>query len=262
MDGIKVKVYAKINLSLDVAGVREDGYHLLDMLNTSADIFDTVCACKSDTCRVIMDGKEADGGNSAVRALKLLKDNFGINMRVEIVKGIPFSAGLGGSSADASATFFCAHKLFGIEWTELERLALEVGCDAPYMMSGGGARVRGVGEVVIPVALPKRNLVVFQYSLGASTKDAYSKFDGIGAYPVRGEYFNALEKAAVALKPDIAVAKEQLLKFTDKVFMSGSGSAYVGVFDTAEDAQHCLENLNGGIFKAVAKTVDQGIEVI
>jgi len=127
MKCISIKVNAKINLSLDITRVREDGYHDLDMLMTSVDIFDTITAQKSDKSQVTMDGKVVESNNTAVKALTLLQEKFGIAMKVDIVKGIPFSAGMGGSSADASGVFFCASKLFGISIDEMMPLALKVG---------------------------------------------------------------------------------------------------------------------------------------
>ncbi|MDE6757729.1 MAG: 4-(cytidine 5'-diphospho)-2-C-methyl-D-erythritol kinase [Clostridia bacterium] len=256
MEKIKIKVFAKINLSLDITGVRSDGYHELDMLNTSVSIYDTISACKSKASRVVMDGVEAGENNTAVKALKLLKENFDINMDVEIQKGIPFSAGLGGSSADASGVFFCAHKLYELPLEDIMRLAVKVGCDVPYMLYGGGARVQGVGEIVKPCKLPQLSLVICQKEYGASTKEIYSKYDEIGSYPKVGDKFNALEKAAVALNPNIKIAKKRLLKFTDRVFMTGSGSAYVGVFDSLEDAQKCVDEIGDDfIFKNLAFSV-------
>ena len=193
MEFIKIKVNGKINLSLDITGVRGDGYHTLDMLMSSVDIFDVITAKKSEKCAVTMDGRRADGGNTAAKALALLNERYGIAMIVDIVKGIPFSAGLGGSSADASGVLFCASKLYGIPLEELMPIALKVGCDVPYMCLGGGARVRGVGEEVVPIGIPDMTLVIAQKAAGASTKEIYQKYDEVGGEKV-GEYFNVLER--------------------------------------------------------------------
>lgn len=263
MNKIKINVYAKINLALDIVGVREDGYHELEMLNSSVSIYDTVSACKSDKSVVFMDGVQANENNTALKTLQILKENFNIDMRVNIQKRIPFSAGLGGSSADASGVFFCAHKLFGIPLDKLASLAVKVGCDVPYMINGGGARVRGVGEIVEPCEVPQLSLVICQSEYGASTKEIYKTYDKIGAYPKSGNHFNALEKSAVSLNPNIQLAKERLKRFTDEVFMTGSGSAYVGVFNSLEDAKRCLDSLVGDfVFKGVAQTMSSGIEIL
>lgn len=259
MDSITIKVGAKINLSLDVTGVREDGYHLLDMRNASVDIFDIIRAKKSNISAVTMDGKAVDVSNTAVKALKILQDEYGVAMQVDIEKGIPFSAGLGGSSADASGVFYCAQRIYDLDGDKLKSLAVKVGCDVPYMMSGGNARVRGVGELLERVPYQSLALAICQSSVGASTKEIYAKFDEVGGYPKTSVRYNALEKSAVALAPQILTAKEQLLFHTDRVFMTGSGSAYVGVFDDLATAQKCVDSLDNCIFKAVARTIEKGI---
>ena len=263
MKRISIKVNAKINLSLDITGVREDGYHNLDMIMTSVDIFDTITAQKSDEPQVVMDGKTVKANNTAVKALTLLQEKFGIAMSVDIIKGIPFSAGMGGSSADASGVFFCASKLFGISIDEMIPLALKVGCDVPYMLFGGGARVQGVGEIVTPVETPSLTLVIAQKTVGSSTKEIYKKYDEVGGERSDGKsYSNALERSAVMLNPQIAEAKADLQKYSDSVFMTGSGSAYVGVFDSDEKAQRCLDSLQDYVFCKAAHTKPQGIEII
>ena len=263
MNSISIKVNAKINLSLDITGVRADGYHTLDMLMTSVDIFDTITASKSDISKVTMDGVQVSGDNTAVKALGLLQDKFNVNMQVDIVKGIPFSAGMGGSSADASGVFYLASKLFGIDIDEMIPLALKVGCDVPYMLFGGGARVQGVGEIVTLIETPRMTLVIAQKAVGSSTKDIYRKYDEVGGERSDGSApFNVLERGAVALNPQIAEARTDLQKFTDRVFMTGSGSAYVGVFDDEEKAKQCVESLQDYVFCKVAHTKSKGIEEI
>ncbi|MDE7208900.1 MAG: 4-(cytidine 5'-diphospho)-2-C-methyl-D-erythritol kinase [Clostridia bacterium] len=263
MKRISIKVNAKINLSLDITRVREDGYHNLDMIMTSVDVFDIITAQKSDKSQVTMDGQVVEANNTAVKALALLQEKFNIAMNVDIVKGIPFSAGMGGSSADASGVFFCASKLFGISIDEMMPLALKVGCDVPYMIFGGAARVQGVGEIITPVEIQPLTLVIAQKTVGSSTKDIYKKYDEAGGERGEGKkYFNALERGAIMLNPQIADAKTDLLKYTQRVFMTGSGSAYVGVFDNDEKAQQCLKSLQGYVFCKLAHTKPQGIEII
>ncbi|MCX4363788.1 MAG: hypothetical protein OSJ74_10485, partial [Clostridia bacterium] len=96
----------------------------------------------------------------------------------------------------------------------------------------------------------------------ASTKEIYKKYDEVGG-DKEGKYFNVLEKSAIMLTPDIAKAKRDLLRFTDTVFMTGSGSAYVGIFDDGESAEKCAEILrNDNIFAKAARTQSVGIEII
>ena len=71
-----------------------------------------------------------------------------------------------------------------------------------------------------------------------------------------------LKTATISLNPKIALAKEKLLEFTDEVFMTGSGSAYVGVFDSLEEAKKCEESIGDCIFKSTAITTLRGIEIL
>lgn len=270
MKSLKIRVNAKVNLSLDVTGVREDGYHLLDMLMNSVSVCDEIYAVKSDVNVVYMDGKPADADNTAVKALELLGKEFGISMRVEIAKGIPYSSGMGGSSADASGVFYCAIKLFSLDADKVLELALRVGCDVPYMLYGGAARVQGVGEDISPLSFPDMHLVIAQKIEGASTKEIYRRYDeckgdggdidGVLA-DINANFrpFNVLERSALSLCPQIEEAKKQLLRYTDTVFMTGSGSAYVGVFNSEKDARKCCESITGMKFKTYAATQRKGI---
>lgn len=273
MQSLRIKVNAKINLSLDITGVREDSYHLLDMLMTSVDVYDEIFACKSRENAVFMDGVKAGEENTALKALNALSDKFGINMFIEIKKGIPFSSGMGGSSADASGVIYCAYKLYSLDIEELLPLALGIGCDVPYMLYGGAARVQGVGEEISPLSFPLMHLVIAQKCVGASTGEIYKRYDKCGkdrgdidevlsTIRTRFKPFNVLEKSALSLCPEIEDAKIQLAKFTDTVFMTGSGSAYVGVFPDGQKAEQCCEALKGMLFKTHTVTKDRGITEI
>ena len=102
MEQLKIKVYAKLNLMLDIKGVLEDGYHSLDMIMESCSLYDELVCEKSVENSVYMDGVLQDEKNTAYRALEVLTLAYGYKMKVEIKKHIPMCAGVGGSSADAA----------------------------------------------------------------------------------------------------------------------------------------------------------------
>lgn len=275
MDELTLKANAKINLILDIVGTYPDGYHALDMIAASADIADVVFARKSTHTRVVMQGRVCGEENTAFRALRALESAFGITLDVRIEKGIPMSAGLGGSSADASAAFAAASLLYGIALEDTEPLALKTGADCVYMLRGGGARVSGKGELVQPIALPRLSMVVAQKSVGASTKAVYGQWDASPSARVdvdaklaellrgKGGYYNALTDAACALCPEIADLLARMRALTPYAFMTGSGSAVAGVFENDAAARRAAERLRGDCaFCCAAHTVDRGIEVI
>ena len=274
MEKLKLKVYAKVNLALDILGKFENGYHDLDMLMASVNIFDTMTFNKAKSNQVKMDGKVVGAENTAVKALELLSGKYGIHMNVQITKGIPFAAGMGGSSADASGVFVAASKLYDIPLKELEELAAKVGSDVIYMMYGGFARVRGQGENIEKIDLPMMDILIAQLEPGGSTKDVYAEYDknptktrltidqALEQIKKTGRgFFNVLSDGAIKLCPSIEYSLKDIYAFTDRVFMTGSGSAVVGIFDRERDAKWCEINLVGYLVAKTLHTMPEGIEV-
>ena len=155
MFSAKVKSYAKINLSLNIAGTA-GGYHLIDSAVCSIDIYDTVCAKprRDALVNVYMHGRGSESippeKNNAVKAGEAFVSAFGTRgADIEIFKDIPVGAGLGGSSADAAGVLNALAKLYKIDApAELKALADGLGSDTGYMLRGGFARISGRGERV------------------------------------------------------------------------------------------------------------------
>ncbi len=275
MNSLKIKVFAKINYSLDICGKQENGYHSLDMLMTSVDIFDVIECNKALQSSVYIDGKICeDRSNTAWKTLELLQKHYCICLEVRITKGIPYSAGMGGSSADASGILWCVSRLYRIPLKKLHSLAMEIGSDCKYMMYGGCVRAQGVGEKIEVVQQNPQNVVVVQTSIGASTRQVYEQFDknnisykdnirSICANFDCNKLYNVLETPAQQLCPEIAIAKDLLSKYSSNVCMTGSGSAYFAIFDTYEQACEVAKALKEkAIFSKAMRTKDNGIEVI
>lgn len=269
MDKIKVKVHAKVNLTLEITGINDRGYHELDMLCCSVSTFDEVETVVSDRIKVVMDGAEAGRENTAFRAASFVYDECGTALSVSIKKGIPVGAGLGGSSADASAVFFSAVKLGLIDNATAERLAVKVGSDVVYMMRGGYCRLLGEGEKLTPLGELNFRLAIVQKEIGASTKDVYAGYDkdprkGLGVDAVlRGErYYNVLERSAVAECPSIYEIKDRLLRLYGNATMTGSGSAVFAVVGDDASEEILKEKFADCAFASIVGTVDKGIELI
>ena len=270
MEQLKIKVYAKLNLSIDIKGVLDDGYHSLDMIMESCSLYDELTCIKSLENEVYMDGVLQDEKNTAYRALEVLSLAYGYKMKVEIIKHIPMCAGVGGSSADAAGVFFAYGRLYGIDYEYMTKLALSIGSDVVYMIKGGPAKVRCKGEMVFPIEeFKERFMVIVQKELGAQTRDVYKKYDEVGrviedSFNLDGiNVFNVLTKPATILQPSINDAINDLKKYTPYVFMTGSGSAVCGVFDNKKDAESCIEELdNSYAFKKVISTMPRGVDVI
>jgi 4-diphosphocytidyl-2-C-methyl-D-erythritol kinase len=152
---IKTHCYAKVNLTLEVLGRRADGYHELCSLVRTIDLADELRVEPSDTLEVGIDGHGlADETNLVVKAAGALADASGSTRgaRLLLRKHIPDAAGLGGGSSDAASTLVALDQLWGTHLgrEQLHDLALKLGSDVPFFLTGGQAIVRGRGERVEP----------------------------------------------------------------------------------------------------------------
>lgn len=157
---VVVRVPAKVNLELRVGPLRDDGFHDLATTFHAVDLFDEVTVTPADDFSVSVSGLGADvvphdETNLAYRAAALLAERFSVEHRcaVHIAKSIPVAGGMAGGSADAAATLLACDALWGLglNRTELEGLAAELGSDVPFALTGGTALGTGRGEQVVPV---------------------------------------------------------------------------------------------------------------
>lgn len=264
-----VKAYAKINMSLDVVGKREDGYHMLKMIMQTIELYDLIKVVKIDNGIRLSCNKEylpVDDRNLAYRAAKLFIDYYGIEGGVEISieKNIPVAAGLAGGSTDAAAVLKCMKKLYRHEVTteEMEELSLKLGADVPYCLTGGTALSEGIGEILTPLR-PFRNkiLVLVKPPFGISTKDVYSRLEieMINTHPytegllkaierndlkyVAHHMKNVLENVTIRKNPVLKNIKLDMIKMgAQGSIMSGSGPTVFGFFDDMLKAQRCFES--------------------
>ncbi|MBQ0145846.1 MAG: 4-(cytidine 5'-diphospho)-2-C-methyl-D-erythritol kinase [Lachnospiraceae bacterium] len=238
---MKTRAYAKINIGLDITGIREDGYHLLDMVMQTVDLYDELEITPRDDGRVVLEcdepGVPTDGRNLAVKAFRALipeGDERGVSIFLK--KNIPSQAGLGGGSSDAAEVLKAANVLCGLGKTpdELETAAAKIGADVPFFIKGGCQRCRGIGEILSPAEDGHGDYVVIvKPEAGASTKDVYAAYDRLAEKP---ECANVLEAVTAEMFPVIREIKEQLLaEGAELAGMSGSGTAVFGIFKEMPD---------------------------
>lgn len=160
MADVTVRAPAKINLHLEVLGLRPDGYHELAMVMQSIDLADTLVlrSTADATIRLRSDSPElpSDGTNLIVRAAELLRSRVGLpELGVEITlhKRIPIGAGLAGGSSDGAAALVGLDALWGLALgpERLHGLAAELGSDMPFCLEGGTQLCFGRGERLEPV---------------------------------------------------------------------------------------------------------------
>ncbi|HMC40402.1 MAG TPA: 4-(cytidine 5'-diphospho)-2-C-methyl-D-erythritol kinase [Acidimicrobiales bacterium] len=212
---------AKLTLSLRITGVRPDGYHLIDAEMVTLDLADRLSFEPGDSFTVTGSGAGGpvpDGPDNLVRrALTAV----GRRAAVTLEKRIPTGGGLGGGSADAAAV---------LRWAGAAdpELAVRLGADVPFCLTGGRARVSGIGEIVEP--LPFEEVAGEPYTLlvpprHVSTVEVYREWDRMGG--PRGEGGNDLEPAALSVDPELARWRDRLGDATGQApRLAGSGATW------------------------------------
>lgn len=264
MDGAVIRANAKINLSLSVEGRRTDGYHNIDTVMQSVDLYDTVSIRKSS--RLSVDCKEIEGEkNIAFKAARLFFGETGISGGAEIAveKRIPTEAGLGGGSADAAAVLAGLDRIYetGLSAERLAGLAIKLGADVPFMLVGGTARAKGTGEILEPLK-PLKNcfFIVAKTERKSSTGEMYAALDRTGYIKpdiektVRAAEAGDISMLGASLGNSFSALwtdtkLERKLKSTGAVgvSLSGSGPARFAVYTAgaaAETAQRRLKAEN------------------
>ena len=178
MGPLELRAHAKVNLTLEVLGKRDDGYHEIASVVQTIDLHDTLTLETADELALECDRPElASPENLAFKAAALLKEEtgYGNGASIHIQKRIPVSAGLGGGSSDAAAALVGLNRLWGLGLTteRLLPLAARLGSDVPFFLHGGTAMVRGRGELVRP--MPPADLawfVVLSPAIDVSDKTA------------------------------------------------------------------------------------------
>lgn len=178
---LTLKAYAKVNLTLEVIGKRDDGYHNVATILQTVDLADTLVINQADELSVECDEAELSGErNLAWKAATALAEWAGIvpRARIRIEKGIPVASGLGGGSADAAATLVGLNRLWGLDLSgeDLALVAARLGSDVPFLLTGGTALGTGKGDEITPLPpMPVSEvlLVVPAESIEAKTPTMY-----------------------------------------------------------------------------------------
>ena len=272
MNSVRVKAYAKINLTLDVMGV-SGGYHQLDSLVASIDIYDLITVKKRADGRAIVDMHD-DGTeyipperNNAYIAARKFVEAYGTNgAHITVWKNIPYGAGLGGSSADVAGVLKAMAKLYDVDDADgLKRIADSIGSDCGYMLTGGYARLSGRGERVQPVDCGlKLQIGLLVPDSGVSTAECYALSDRLAenlskttaqaveaaekgdAVQLGKCLSNGLAGAAQRLNPDVAECIEELKAFDPLgVNMTGSGSCVYAIFENDQFLRYAKSRYRG-----------------
>lgn len=228
MAALTFKAYAKVNLTLEVLGQRDDGYHDIVSIMQVIDLADTLTLEEADGISLDCDDPKLAGpDNLALKAARLLADETGTKrgVRIALRKGIPVAAGLGGGSTDAAAVLRGLDRFWELKLPpeRLSSLAAKLGSDVPFFLHGGTAMVQGRGEVVRPIppadikwlvvlspgiSIPSKTASLYarlkpsDHTRGLLTRKLEARIRGGGDVPAQFLY-NAFDAVAFAAFPGL-----------------------------------------------------------
>lgn len=268
---LKLLAPAKVNLRLEVLGVREDGYHELRSWMYPIELWDEIVLERiPEGLQLLCDHPGIPKEDLCIKAARTFFEETGLEggVRIALKKNIPLGAGLGGGSSDAAAVLkgLCFLWRVDMEEERLMAMAQKVGSDVPFFVKGRPALVGGRGERIIrelpPLRLP---LVILYPGRGLSTAEVYRCFD-LSLTKTKAENMilrdfppknwkafvrNDLEPMAKRLLPAIGEMEAALVEAgAEAVGMSGSGSAVFGIFLEEGKAREALRSLKRSKWQA------------
>lgn len=240
---------AKLNLFLHITGRRPDGYHLIESVFMLIDWCDTLhfelrrdgLVTRADIQTSATEQLPAE--DLCIQAAKALQRASGTTLgaHISLDKHIPSQAGMGGGSSDAASCLIALQRLWGIQLPhqQLMAIALSLGADVPFFLSGGNAWVQGVGEQITPIHVPTADFLVVKPPLGLSTPAIFASsklkrdtetatITGFAAHDKPGIFGfgrNDLQPVAQEFCSQIGQSLDWLSGLQLKGRMTGSGSA-------------------------------------
>jgi 4-diphosphocytidyl-2-C-methyl-D-erythritol kinase len=287
-----MRSYAKVNLTLDVLGQRDDGYHEVITIMQTLDLHDTLCLTmiEEDCVRITCTRSDLNHeGNLAVRAAEAVRQHLGLKqgLAIELKKQVPVAAGLGGGSSNAAAVLLALQRWWQLPLspTEMQGIATSLGSDVPFFLTGGLAQCEGRGERITPLALrwpdEMRWLLLLKPAIDVSTATVYRNLSAndysngetsglLLAALQSGSHFqldylhNSLERGVLEQYPTVAQAREDLREAgAPFIRLSGSGPTLFAPFATLAHAAQVQQRLqNQGYEVHLTHPTAPGNEVI
>ena len=281
---------AKVNLTLRVLNRRSDGFHELDTVFQTIDLWDTLEFELADAITLTTDHPElaTDESNLVRRAANLLREMSGseAGVAISLCKRIPLRGGLGGGSSDAAATLLACARLWGLDSdvSALEAPARRLGADVPFFLHGGTARGTRLGDRIAPLEpFGEHPLLLGLPPFGSSTAEVFSGASEWLTLPANSVSFpalfghkwqrpsdlgflgNDLQEGVFEARPELRHFREGLLGAgASMALMSGSGSTVFGVFEDVASRDAALAVL-GDDFDAwslvPSRTLDERVRI-
>lgn len=264
---------AKINLTLDTLYKRDDGYHEVEMIMTTVDLYDRLTLEKRKDKQIVLKVEHLyvpnDNRNLAYKAAKIMIEKYNLDCGVTITldKTIPIAAGLAGGSSDAAATFRGMNRLFelGLSLDTLAEHAAEIGSDISFCVHGKTSLCTGRGEKLAHLPKPPACWVILaKPDISVSTQEVYTSLDlakpqdeinskacaeaiEAGDYNAMIRYLgNRLESVTIEMHPVIQTLKDTMMKAgADVSLMSGSGPTVYGLAAKERQAKSVFNALKG-----------------
>lgn len=291
MNSIDLKSRAKVNLSIDVLGKRADGYHIVEMIMQTIDLYDKLKITEIEENSILIKSNSVDiplnEDNIMYKAANLLKNKFNIEKGIEISieKNIPVAAGMAGGSSNAAAVLVGLNKLWnlGLSENELKDIGLKLGADVPFCITGGSALAESIGEELTNIKglTEDLNILVCKPNIFVSTKEVYQSLnmDKVKRRPKNKELIDALQNE------DVKFISENMVNVLEEVtslkyseigqiedimiknkalgsMMSGSGPTVFGLFDNKDCALKAKENLQAKYNQVyLVKSSNKGVEI-
>lgn len=276
---MKVKACAKINLTLDIIGKRSDGYHIIDSVFQSVNLFDEIFIEKSSDITVGCSVGSIDNQNNIVykaaeRFFEYTNINGGATIKIE--KNIPLAAGLGGGSADAAAVIAALDRLYETKLSKAQicKIGLSVGADVPFCAVGGTARVGGIGEIIEKLPdIPDCAVLIIKHGQKQSTAEMYKKIDlcpntpcctqGMISGIEKGDLYKICQNVSNAFSK-VSDNRELInnIKTTKPlaVSLSGSGPAVFAIYENTQKAETASQKLTVmGYNPVITAPINKGV---
>ncbi len=263
--------YAKINLTLDVLGRRENGYHDIKMIMQTVSLFDLVLTDKTDRGISVSTNLRylpTNEKNIAYRAAAEFFARTGIKggAKIMIHKNIPVAAGLAGGSGNCAAVLTSVNMLYNnpLSFDELKEAGAALGADVPYCFDGGTQMAEGIGEILSPLPpMGDAHILLVKPPINVSTAAVYEKIDSapIPARPdtdamvkaladkditrTAASLCNVMESVTEKMYPIIGgIKKKMIMNGALGAVMSGSGPTVFGIFDDFKTAKKSADSFS------------------
>ena len=281
MDKLIFNSPAKINIGLNILEKRVDGYHNLETIFYPLLLSDGITFQKSKKTVLTSNSKEIESlsSNLVFDAINLLQ-NFTkkeFDVKINLGKNIPVSSGLGGGSSNAATTLKAVNQLFNLnlDYTQLTKLALELGSDVPYFLNPVPCFATSRGEVLTKINLYfGQPILIVNPGIHISTKWAFDNFKvenrngklsevktkkNVTLDDIKKIATNDFEEFVFKEYPDIKPIKDKLYNLgAEFSLMTGTGSTVFGIFSNLQKARFAQNEFEKDYFTYLNFPVDKG----